>query len=109
MATPNTLRYIQVEKGTGEVILISLRKISSVIRDRDGHYIDIMTISRKIHLLIEEGVVQLVVKGKSGTLNRQANGYRFLPWEHPKPKGDAPIITDMCNKEKTANQEEDTQ
>lgn len=105
----SALRCIQVENSTGEVILIGLRKISSVIRDKYGHYIDIMTILRKIHLLVEEGVLQLVTKGKSGTFNRQANGYRFLPWKPPICADTLPIITEMCNREKTTNQKEDTQ
>ena len=80
MILVNVLRYHQIEKATGEVILISLRKIQSIIRDRYRANIDLMTIRRKLYRLMEEGVIQQVVKGKPGTFFKQANGYRFLPW-----------------------------
>ena len=97
MLVVNALRYIQMEKATGELILIGFRSISSVIRDKYGHYIDPMTIFRKISLLIEEGVIQRVVKGKAGNFNKQANGYRFLAWKRPSGETILPKVTDMCN------------
>lgn len=97
MLIVNALRCIQMEKATGELILIGFRSISSVIRDRYGHYVDPMTVFRKISLLCEEGVIQRVVKGKAGNFNKQANGYRFLSWKRPNRETILPKITDMCN------------
>ncbi len=109
MLVVDALRHIQIEKATGQAILVGVRKICSVIRDTYKHQIDPMTVHRKIRLLIDEGVIKLEVKGKSGMFNKQANGYRFLPWKHPNSRDIQPIITDMCNKEKVEEQEDDTQ
>ena len=78
------VRYFQVEKITGETIFIGYRKISSIIRDRLGHTLLPMEILRKIKLLIDEGVIEQVFKGKSGSSSWQANGYRFKQWKAPK-------------------------
>lgn len=84
------LRCHQTEKVTGEIILIGIRGIISIIRHKYGHTLDRMYISRKINLLIDEGVFEKAVQGKSGAMRREANGYRFLPWKLPKKIG-API------------------
>lgn len=85
MIIVNVLRYIQVEKATGPVILIGFRGIQSLIRDRYKHNIDLMTIRRRMYQLMEAGVIQQEVKGKPGTYYKQANGYRFLPWRPSPP------------------------
>jgi hypothetical protein len=69
---------------TGEVILIDYRRIASLLRDRFGVDVDPMTIYRRVHDLISEGMIEIVVRGKSGMFGRPANGYRFLRWEHPQ-------------------------
>ena len=83
MLIVRALRWYQHEQITGEVILIGLRKIASVIRDKYNHSFVAMDIFRMIKLLMEEGVLELVVKGKKGNFSKQANGYKFLPWKHP--------------------------
>ena len=79
----NALRFYQQEKATGEIILIGYRTISSIIRDKYGHNILPMDIFRKINFLIQEGIVEKIIKGKVGNFAGQANGYRFLEWGHP--------------------------
>ena len=75
------LRRYQLEQGTGELMLIGYRKIASLIRDNDGHILDSMTILRRINDLVSEGMIEIAIKGKRGTFNNQANGYRFTPWK----------------------------
>ena len=91
------LRRWQMTKPTGKLIYIGVRKIASLIRDEYRHYIDPMEICRKIKLLKDEGVVDIVVKGERGTFRRMANGYTFLPWSIIRHT--PPIITHMCNTE----------
>lgn len=74
------LRLFQSQKATGETIYIGYRKISSIIRDKYGHTLTSMDIFRKMKLLIDEGVIEQVFKGKSGDFSWQANGYKLLPW-----------------------------
>jgi hypothetical protein len=74
------LRFYQQEKATGEIILIGYRALSSIIRDRYGHNLLPMDIFRKMNFLIQEGVIERVVKGNAGMFNKKANGYRFLKW-----------------------------
>lgn len=83
MLVIKALRWYQYEQTTGEVILIGLRKIASVIRDKYNHSFVAMDIFRMIKLLIEEGILEQVTKGKRGNFSNLANGYRFLPWKHP--------------------------
>lgn len=83
MLIVKVLRYVQQEKATGEVIFIGYRKIASIIRDRYGHDIDLMTVYRRMQQLIEEGVIKQEIKGKKGTFSRLANGYKFLAWKSP--------------------------
>ncbi len=77
------LRRYQYEKATGEIMLIGLRKIASIIRDKYNYSFEAMDILRKIKLLIEEGILEQVAKGKKGNFSNLANGYKFLPWKHP--------------------------
>jgi len=99
MLIVQALRFIQREKTTGEIIFVGFRGITSKIRDKFGYDLYHMDIFRKMKLLIEEGIIGQVVKGKSGNFRRQANGYRFLPWQHPKvTQVHIPILTHMCNK-----------
>ncbi|MDD5431661.1 MAG: hypothetical protein PHO70_01565 [Candidatus Omnitrophica bacterium] len=77
------LRQYQMKKGLGEVIFIGHKSISDLIRDNDGHTIEIMAINRRIKDLISEGIIEIVVKGKKGSFSVEANGYRFLPWKPP--------------------------
>lgn len=77
------LRFCQQEKATGEIILIGYRTISSIIRDKYGHNIAPMDVCRKINNLINEKVIEKTAKGRAGQFGGQANGYRFLQWEHP--------------------------
>lgn len=77
------IRRIQIEKATGEIVIVGLRTMQSVIRDTDGHIVDLMTISRRIQDLMSEGMLEVAIKGKKGILSRQANGYRFLAWMPP--------------------------
>lgn len=78
----NALRFYQQEKATGEIILIGYRTLSSIIRDKYGHNLQPMDIFRKIHFLMQERIIEQVVRGKAGNFTRQANGYRFLEWKH---------------------------
>jgi len=77
------LRFHQQKNATGEIILIGIRKISSLIRDMSKNNIYHMDVFRKINLLIEEGILEKVIQGESGNFNKQANGYRFLAWKRP--------------------------
>jgi hypothetical protein len=77
------IRRIQIERATGEIVIVGLRPIQSVIRDTDGHIVDLMTISRRMQDLVSEGMLEIAIKGKKGILSRQANGYRFLAWKPP--------------------------
>lgn len=77
------LRRYQYEEATGEIIIVGLRKIASIIRDKDNRSFEAMDIFRKIKLLIEEGILEQVIKGKKGNFSNLANGYKFLPWKHP--------------------------
>ena len=83
MLIVKALRAFQIENATGEVIFIGFRKISSVIRDKFGHFLIPMQIHRKTRLLIDEGIIEQVEKGKAGNFSWRANGYRFLPWMPP--------------------------
>ena len=78
------LRFEQIDKVTGEGILIGYRRIASLLRDRFGVDVDPMTVYRRVQDLISEGMLEVVVKGQSGTFGRPANGYRFLRWDHPQ-------------------------
>jgi hypothetical protein len=78
------LRRHQISNGTGEVILVGLRSIAAMVRDNDGHNIDIMTISRRIQDLVSEGLLEIAIKGKKGSFTQESNGYRFLVWETPQ-------------------------
>ena len=84
----NAIRRYQIQQGTGEIIYIGVRKISTLIRDHDKHTIDPMTVFRRVQDLISEGMLEIVSKGEAGTFNRKANCYTFLPWRlpsnHPK-------------------------
>ena len=77
------LSRFQVEKATGPVIYVGYRTISSIIRDKLGHSQNQMDVFRKMQQLINEGVIEQVVKGKGGNFSKKANGYRFLAWRHP--------------------------
>ena len=77
------LRRYQIEKTTGEIIYIGYRTLAGMIRDNNGHAIDLMTLSRRMEALITEGMVAKPVQGKRGTLSMRANGYKFLPWKAP--------------------------
>jgi len=91
----DVLRRHQVEKATGDVILIGFRMISALIREQHGHNTYPMDVCRRMRLLIDEGVIEQAVKGKGGMFTYQANGYRFLPWKPPMPTQ----INSMCNTE----------
>lgn len=99
------LRYYQQEKATGDIILIGARTISQIIRGKYGHTIDHMTVWRQMQLLIDEGIIEQAIKGKSGTFKHLANGYRFLRWWPPI----STHINSMCNTNAKANQKDDTQ
>jgi len=77
------IRFYQQKNGTGEIILVGYRTLSSIIRDRWGHNLYPMDVCRRMQLLIDEGVVAKIVQGRGGTFSKEANGYRFLPWKHP--------------------------
>ena len=83
MLIVKALRSFQVENATGENVFIGYRKISAIIRDKHGHRFSPMDIFRKMKLLIDEGVIKQVFKGRAGNFSWQANGYKFLPWKHP--------------------------
>lgn len=81
----NALRRYQIEKATGEIMFIGIRTIANLIRDTQGHNLDLMTIHRRIQDLVSEGIIEIVIKGKRGTFGMQpANGYKFLRWIPPK-------------------------
>ena len=77
------LRFHQLDKATGEIILIGYRTLSSVIRDQYGHTLTPMDMYRKTEMLISEGFIEKAVQGKGGTFHYESNGYRFLPWKRP--------------------------
>lgn len=78
------LMWYQQKNATGEIIIVSLRKIGSLIRDRSQHTFLPMEIKRMLQVLIDEGIIDIVIKGKSGQFKQQANGYKLLPWEWPQ-------------------------
>ena len=80
MLVVKALRRYQQEKATGEVMFIGFQKLSSIMRDDYGHDILPMQAYRTVQALIDEGIIEMVEKGKKGTFSRQANGYRFLSW-----------------------------
>lgn len=75
------LRFHQQEKATGEIIFVGYRTLNSIIRDKYGQSLQPMDIFRKMQFLIQEGIVEQVVRGKAGIFVKQANGYRFLEWK----------------------------
>ena len=77
------LRLYQQKEATGKIILIGIRKLSSIINTMTKNNISLMDIFRKINILIEEGILEKVIQGQSGNFTKQANGYRFLPWKRP--------------------------
>lgn len=83
LLTVRALRYVQVEKATGEVIIIGVRGLTSIIRDRNNQMMHHQDIFKRLQLLIDEGVIEKVVKGKPGNFSRQANGYKFRAWRPP--------------------------
>jgi len=84
------LKNYQYMKATGEIIFIGYRGICDVISEVSKHNSNPMDICRKVNLLIEEGVLEKVVIGKSGMFTHQANGYRFLKWRPPTSPHDNP-------------------
>lgn len=76
----NALAYHQIEKLTGEIIYIGVRTIARIIRDKYSCTVSPMEVYRKINKLIDEGMLELVERGKGGGFSRKANGYRFLRW-----------------------------
>lgn len=97
MLVVKAMYFYQQEQETGEIMLVGLRTIGTIIRDKHGHRLEPMSILRRLKLLIEEGIVEQVAKGKSGTCSHLANGYRFLPWRPPQPI--TTHINPMCNTE----------
>lgn len=79
-----TLRKIQMEEVTGEIIIKGFRTIASEIRDDYNHILEPIEVSRLVNTLIEEKVIEKPIRGKSGTFHRMANGYRFLAWRPDK-------------------------
>jgi hypothetical protein len=86
------LRDYQYEKATGEIILISFRKIGSLLRDNHSYHPQPTEVKRKVWYLINEGIIEIAVQGKSGTFRQLANGYRFLPFVWP-PNNESPTTT----------------
>lgn len=74
----------QFEKATGKIIYIGYRKISSLIRDKYNRIVMPMDVLRRMNILILEGIIEKIEQGKSGNFNNKANGYVFLPWQHPQ-------------------------
>ncbi|MBN1622396.1 MAG: hypothetical protein JW871_07390 [Endomicrobiales bacterium] len=85
-----SLRKAQFDKNAGEIIYIGFREIGSMLRDSYQCISEAAEIRRLVLLLVDEGIIEIVEKGQSGTFGmRKANGYRFLQWKHPE----RPIIT----------------
>ena len=80
------LRHTQIEKATGETVLLGFRGIAKWIRDNYRHSFDAMAIFRKTQDLMSEGMIEIVIKGTRGHFKGKANGYRFLPWRAPKER-----------------------
>jgi hypothetical protein len=76
------LRWFQIEKATGPTILVGYRTLSSIIRDKHGYNLNPMDVFRKMQQLIDEGLVEQVVKGKGGDFTHQSNGYQLRAWRH---------------------------
>ena len=74
------LRHHQIKKGTGPTIFIGHKGIATLLSENDGHRIELMTINRGIKNLVNEEMIEIVVKGEKGTFSPKANGYRLLPW-----------------------------
>jgi hypothetical protein len=89
--TLRALRRIQVERNTGELILVGFRGIASVIRDTDGHMLLPMTVYRAVQDLVSEGMLEIAVSGRRGEYLQEANGYRFLPWISPMTHNNAHV------------------
>ncbi|MEI8366693.1 MAG: hypothetical protein WCF65_09790 [Parachlamydiaceae bacterium] len=83
MMVLQVLSDYQHEKGTGEVIFIGYRKIAQILAGKHNYHPSAMEVCRKIAILIEEGILEMTIKGKPGMFTHQANGYRFLPWQWP--------------------------
>lgn len=86
MMVVRALRLYQIQKETGETMLIGYRKICSLVQDNYRCTPYPMDIYRKMQMLIDEGVIEQTEKGKNGTFTGKANGYRFLPWQPPTRK-----------------------
>jgi len=88
----------QYEKATGEIILISFRKICSLLRDKFHWNPQPMEVKRRVWTLIREEIIETAIQGKPGTFYHLANGYRFLPWnEANNPNPLQRTLTHMCN------------
>ncbi len=79
------LKVQKAQKKTGNIIHFGLRGIASALRDQCNiRSANSMDVTRKIRILKEEGILDIVLKGRSGTVGtRVANGYSFLPWKPP--------------------------
>jgi len=77
----DALLWHQKEEATGEIIIVGLRKIASLIQVRHTCTLAPEEVRRLILVLCDEGVLEKVVQGKSGQFTQKANGYRFLAWE----------------------------
>ena len=84
MRVVHAIRYFQMNKLTGRIIYVGLRTIASIIRDTNQHRFQPEEIKRLINILKDEGVIEQIETGKSGSYSKMANGYRFLPWRKPK-------------------------
>ena len=88
----------QYEKATGEIILISFRKMCSLLRDKFHWNPQPMEVKRRVWTLIREKIIETAIQGKPGTFYHLANGYRFLPWnEANNPNPLQRTLTHMCN------------
>jgi hypothetical protein len=77
------LRRWQIEKDTGEMIFIGYRRLSSYLKETQGHNVGIMAVCRGMNRLIELGMVTKVEKGKPGIFGQPANGYQLAKWQPP--------------------------
>jgi hypothetical protein len=70
----------QREKGNFETVWIGCREIAAKLLENGTGHLDPKDVLRCLNRLEEQGFIQ-IIRGKSGSIRRQANGYKFLPWK----------------------------
>jgi hypothetical protein len=85
------LRGHQLDKGLAEIIFIGYKGLSTLIQENENHTLAASEVCQMMKELVNEGMVEILIRGKRGSFSTESNGYRLLPWKAPQPTGIAKL------------------